>query len=646
MARPYQNEMAELAGTAHWIAEAETASLVQSISRGRYDSILAVGSGGSLSAAHALAQLHRRWTGHPSIVTTPLQAMEEPLDVQTNVWLISAGGQNVDTLAVARTLIAREARQFSVLTTQAKSALMDLCEKHTFIDPQVHTPPGGKDGFLATNSLLGFSGLLARAYCEIFDTGSEWSNAKSYISQLVDELSETVCSWRAQTEPLWARNTTLLLYGPSARLGAVDLESKFTEAAIGNLQLADYRNFAHGRHHWLAKRGNDSAVIAFISDHDRLLAERTLALLPNNVPIARINLCGSPTTVMISSLIAAFRITGWAGEVRGIDPGRPGVPEFGRKLYSLRFTNRTQAVTMSGLTAADAAAIARKSGFTVDRLGDCKALDAWIEALNTYRNQLARAVFRAVVLDYDGTIVETRDRRDPPKQEMAEVLADLAQSAFIGIATGRGRSVRCDLQACLPKVIWPRIYVGYYNGGVIARLDENDKPKSSTKPGLALAELARSLRNDLWLGSVAKQEDRCGQLTLGSTGEVSPEAIWLRASQIIATNADGKVRLLRSGHSIDVVPISVCKLRLVEHLSELSNTEAVLTLGDRGRWPGNDQQLLSTPYSLSVDDVSGDPSTCWNLAPLGYRGPSATLFYLRALESTEGGLRLIDGAFN
>ena len=181
---------------------------------------------------------------------------------------------------------------------------------------------------------------------------------------------------------------------------------------------------------------------------------------------------------------------------------------------------------------------------------------------------------------------------------------------------------------------------------MIARLDENDKPKLSTKPGPALAELAQALRKDLWLGNVAKQEDRLTQLTLESTGDASLEAIWLRASQIIAASGDGKARLFRSGHSIDVVPTNVSKLRLVKHLSELSSTEAVLTLGDRGRWPGNDQELLSTPYSLSVDDVSGDSSTCWNLAPLGYRGPSATLFYLRALESTEGGLRLIDGALN
>jgi hypothetical protein len=41
--------------------------------------------------------------------------------------------------------------------------------------------------------------------------------------------------WEAATAPLWARPATIMLHGPSTRVGAVDLESKFTEAAIGNL---------------------------------------------------------------------------------------------------------------------------------------------------------------------------------------------------------------------------------------------------------------------------------------------------------------------------------------------------------------------------------------------------------------------------
>src|SRR5207244_3270959 len=79
---------------------------------------------------------------------------------------------------------------------------------------------------------------------------------------------------------LWKRPTVIVLYGPETYPAAVDLESKFTEAALGSTQLADYRNFAHGRHHWLAKRGTDTGVLAIVTDGDRELAESTLTLLP------------------------------------------------------------------------------------------------------------------------------------------------------------------------------------------------------------------------------------------------------------------------------------------------------------------------------------------------------------------------------
>src|SRR5690606_22714740 len=121
--------------------------------------------------------------------------------------------------------------------------------------------------------------------------------------------SSAVSICREVTDPLRDRATTLVLHDASSRAGAVDLESKFTEAALGNLQIADYRNFAHGRHHWLAKRGQDTAILAFITDETRTLAERTLALVPTDIPMARIDLPGPATAAAIGGLIAALRVT-------------------------------------------------------------------------------------------------------------------------------------------------------------------------------------------------------------------------------------------------------------------------------------------------------------------------------------------------
>ena len=60
----------------------------------------------------------------------------------------------------------------------------------------------------------------------------------------------------------------------------------------------------------------------------------------------------------------------------------------------------------------------------------------------------------------------------------------------------------------------------------------------------------------------------------------------------------------------------------------VGSLDEILCIGDRGRFPGNDYELLSHTFALSVDEVSANASSGWNLAPPGCRGVAATLFYL------------------
>jgi hypothetical protein len=261
MSKPYTSEMGGLADTFAWAATVDISLLRKAVRIAGLSPLVAVGSGGSLTAAHALAAIHRRATHQVTAVATPLEAAMEPLDTSAAVWLLSAGGGNVDILAAAEALVAREPRQVAVLCGQEDSALASLCRQHPFVDLLIYPPPTGKDGFLATNSLLGFTSLIARAYAKEFSLESDWASAVEVLEPLLKQQSHMVAAWGVVTAPLWDRSTTLVLHGPDTRIGAIDLESKFTEAALGNLQIADYRNFAHGRHHWLAKRGDISACI-------------------------------------------------------------------------------------------------------------------------------------------------------------------------------------------------------------------------------------------------------------------------------------------------------------------------------------------------------------------------------------------------
>ena len=642
MPRSYAGEMTKLAATFDWAATADLDPLRRAVRTAGLSPLRAVGSGGSLTGAHALAGLHQRYTGHLAAVTTPLEAVGESLDATVATWLLSAGGGNADILSAAKMLIPREPRQLGVLCGREASPLAQLCRRHPFVDLLLYPPPAGKDGFLATNSLLGFTTLLTRAYAAEFGSDDDWPDTVAYLKRLLRDTAGALQSWEADTIPLWTRSTTLVLHGPSTRIGAIDLESKFTEAALGHLQLADYRNFAHGRHHWLAKRGQSSAVVAFVTDADRAIAERTLDLIPKDVPQARIPFDGGPSAVALASLLAALRITGCVGRTRGIDPGRPGVAEFGRKIYNLRLPRTRRIARLPRLTARKAAAIARKAGVAPGDLGALDDLGHWRDALTAFLTRLCSARFGGVVLDYDGTVVDTRRRSEPADPEMISELVRFAEAgARIGIATGRGASVRRDLQKRLPRALWPLVLVGYYNGAEITSLDDDGAPNGARRVCDALQSLADALRCQPALSNCARQEDRPFQITLEATRAMPGKRLWDLAHEAILTTGVHDVAVMSSSHSVDIVAGGVSKLNVVRRLRETVGDEPILAIGDRGRWPGNDHELLSEPFALGVDEINVDPATCWHLGKPGQRGPAVTIEYLSALDVQDGRMKLV-----
>lgn len=639
MARPYATEMSKLADTFAWAMTSDVSFLRNAVKAAGLSPLLAIGSGGSLSAAHAMASLHQRCTGYLSAVATPLESVANPLSQSAAIWLLSAGGSNVDILAAFRALVAREPRQLGVLCGKAASPLAEAARQHAYVDLLIHEPPTGKDGFLATNSLLAFVALLTRTYSNEFYESSDFdAQAANLLTLLRNDAHWDI--WREITKPVWARSTTLVLHGSTTRIGAIDLESKFTEAAVGNLQIADYRNFAHGRHHWLAKRADESAVLAFVSEADEALAERTLGLIPESIPQVRLSIEGPPETALLLSLVAALRITGWAGEARGIDPGRPGVPEFGRKLYHLPLPRERRRSVYPDISDLDAVAIERKSGLTVEQLGRRGELQRWHGCLQRYRKVLREASLIGVVLDYDGTIVDTRERFSPPRAALVdELVRILREGGHIAVATGRGRSVKRDLRTCIPPDLWSHITIGYYNGAEIGTLMDDHVPGEITVVCDQLASLAAALRAQSELADLAEQTDRRYQITLQARRPTTESRLWDLAQQTVLLMDEHNVTITRSSHSIDIVAAGVSKLNVLQHLRGSNADAPLLTIGDRGRWPGNDYELLKGPLSLSVDELNADPSACWNLAPRGQRGITATLCYLRAIRSANGTLR-------
>ena len=147
--------------------------------------------------------------------------------------------------------------------------------------------PFGKDGFLAVNSLLAFVVILSRVFSS--DDPHRLPQQLAGLLGTSDLQNFLNASTEGNLGPVLERETMIVLYGLDTKSAAVDLESKFTESALGRIQLSDFRNFGHGRHHWLAKRNRESAVLALCSPGDLTLAEKTLSLLPKNIPRAIAN---------------------------------------------------------------------------------------------------------------------------------------------------------------------------------------------------------------------------------------------------------------------------------------------------------------------------------------------------------------------
>jgi fructoselysine-6-P-deglycase FrlB-like protein len=638
--RPYTDELRALPKSYRAVLRVDIDPLVSAVSEIKSLPLVAVGSGGSLSAAQFAVSLHHQFAGASARAVTPLLLTRQTATLRREaVMFFSAGGSNPDVLCAFRRAVEAEPRHLVVVCARVDSPLASLAKRYRWVTVLEFEVPAGRDGFLATNSLLAFGIILTMAYER---SAKKRSCLPSSIQNLIVSKPKTfqraIASIDKRTSKLWSRNHLIVLYGAQTEAAAHDIESKFTEAALGTVQLADYRNFGHGRHHWLAKHGSDSALLAFRTRQDGTLVDATLKHIPSVVPVVELSVPGDWPAAGLASIVQSILLAGCCGRARGIDPGRPGVPSFGRRLYHLRAPDNRN-YTSRGLSLLVATAIERKTQTAAELLPVASRRE-YVSDYDRYVKRIRAARFDAIALDYDGTLCDRRERISGPCNEiLAELTRLLDYGISIMIVTGRGKSVREDLRRGLPRRTWKHLSVAYYNGAQIGRLAEDPLPEHGTLSG-PLATAQSLLSANRLIATQATCEYRAAQISIQPLPALSPSALYEIVVHTLSPQFRTQLTVVRSGHSVDVLGPGVSKLRAVETLS--SNGCSTLAIGDAGRWPGNDFELLSQGLTLSVDEASADPLTCWNLAPPGMRGAQATAYYLRLLQpsSPHGKLRM------
>ena len=645
MTTHYKKELAQLAQTYCSALSAEESNvefLKAAIRSASESSVIGVGSGGSFTVASLLCNLHETYTGRVSRASTPLEIICNPtLASSSPVFLISAEGKNPDITEALERARRHSARTVHVLTNRSTSPLMECAKKLTDVSTHLFDL-ADKDGYLATNSLLLNSVLIARVYAEL-------DQSKNSLPADLDELrieGLTIEQWIERAKPFIAeaaaRGALTIIYSPLLRPIAADLESKLAEAALLHVQLADLRSYAHGRHLWLANRPQDCAILALVEPSLGSLWENMRALFPPKVPTLTMSLAGAEPRELIAGLVAQMHMVSAIAELQGKDAGRPDVPQFGRDLYYL---NLPTAIPRPAESLDDPV----KSKYEV--LGarwpsECNH-DAMRRAHEEYKVGIERQRFQAIVFDYDGTLCNSQSAEKPPPAKVLAHLKRLVQSGVIvGIASGRGGSIQEYLQDNLPHEIVSKIQLGLYNGGWLD--DAAIKPVASKETSEFLSHVTRIVLNLQKQGVPISQKGVKAthpyQVRVLFREGLSTYSMWFVIADALRQAGLNPLSMVRSKHSVDILAAGIGKSRLIAHIIKKFRIDPynILTLGDEGAWPGNDSALLEHKFSLSVDVPSRRLDRGWKLAPAHKRDVDATLWYLdRIVNAGEGQFKIV-----
>jgi hydroxymethylpyrimidine pyrophosphatase-like HAD family hydrolase len=552
------------------------------------------------------ARLHEWTFRQPASACTALELIDLPQLAERGALLFTSSGKHPDAERVLSEFRRTRFRPTVVVTHRNPEDLQEKAGADTRVVrlPALAQP----DGFLATGSVLQMTVALLRAYLE--------------DSSLADTLPE------AGEDDVDVRREVLVLTSPALAAVAIDIEVRLVESGLASVQVADYRNFAHGRHTGFARRLDNVTVIALSDPTSAELASGTVGALPAKADVRPWHHEGPWPQALVALLLRSMRLAGKEGRRVGVDVARPAVPVFGRRLYRLPLGRRLPEHFTDGV---ERKLLALGAGDSTElRAAYRTAQNAWQERIRAQR-------FAAVVLDYDGTVCFTSRRRELPDESLRDGLQRLLDhGAQIGFASGRGQSLHRDLRRWLPRRLWGQVLLGLYNGAVQLSLDE---PLPELRAPTSWSRAVVGALDALPIVDRLEIEERGAQVTVavargglhhGRLGELVRE-------RLACAEIDAQV--VASGHSVDVISPETRKTAVLDAAGELWGA-TVLAIGDQGQIGGNDHALLArSPFSLTVDRCSADPTRCWYLGNGEQTGPDLLARYLRAMRSLKAGVR-------
>lgn len=632
----FSSKLDTLGRTAELIAGLDLESVVRAIQQGGKKTAYAIGSGGSLISAHYFAECRSDIVNPLTIVQTPMEFVLDNRDLAgTQVWLFSGRGENADAHAVAMAAVTRGCTDIQIVTSNANASVFEKLPERN-VGKHVLGVYEEKDGFLSTHSLTAaIAGVLQSTHQYIHGRDAD----PSPLLDLIEEIRSRRELPRTQqyTEifgQIRADDTLIILADPRLRAASIALETSLWETALCSVQLTDFRNFAHGRHVWLQKRGARTFILAMTGRQSATSWAEIEHELPTILRRHHIGFGNVGRLQQAIGIIDALMIVEAIGSGNAVDPAKPGVGPFARAIY-----DGSSLKSLAG----DFARPVRAKFKAMRKF--CTADVEWDPVVGFHRfyAKLRAASFHGLVLDYDGTVVSTKARLEPPARKLVGEIERLLEAGLkVGFATGRGGSIGKMLRDNIDSKFHPSILVGYYNGGYLQFLDvdiEEHPPKTAE----AIQAMTSWVTERTALLKAPVKTDNKVQISIAiDDSENSRKFIdELKRAPLVVSKA---VRVVFSAHSVDIGLPENSKLNVVSALNDSISIKPshILCIGDSGAPQGNDFDLLGHPHGISVGDVCDRPEVCWSINDSAADGPDALYAILRALTPISYGIFELD----
>ncbi len=527
MGKPYSQELDSITATLAWCESVELVLGGGLPSLSQSERLVCIGSGGSFSAAEFTVRTAEKTQGVHAVALTPMEYVQRVRTLGPHsTFLLSAEGKNSDIRMAAATALA-EARHTTVLTFRARSPLVDLITEDGSARLLAFDPPWGKDGYLATNSLVASHVLVARLFGMPVDTGRAALEFKRERQAMAERSAITSIAGGARV---------LTVHGVSGAVPAIDLESKFAESAFGTVQRSDLRQFAHGRHIQLSQGQDRFIVVAFVAAEELDLWVALRGWLPASTEVVTCLMPDGPADGALQGLLFVLALVEAVGRAMGRDAGEPLVPAFAREIHVMeaaRYLPMPSAAT-------------RNPKVTVLRRTGRRWADI-AKAMNAFAERLRGASLRGLVLDFDGTCCETPLRLKGMDGEIAEEIRRLLASGVqIAFASGRGNSLHDDLRKHLKPSTWERVLLGCHSGSSLVRLSEDWHESPCHESFAALDDELRGQGIHRECGY--KIRAKGGQYTIECPDVHGARHAFLLASEAARTRTGW--RAFRSSHSV------------------------------------------------------------------------------------------------